>query len=163
LAFNVWYLFRPGTKNFTAFLLCFFVLPQALTIIINGECKVAITYSQDFAMAQQKAPDDYAIADIKSGYFEDMAQFCITKNAKHAKEAELFINFIQEPKIMAEILDIYPNECVNTEALKYTSETYNKYNGFDLPGDQPNKLWLLKDVGEASAIYDKYWSEFMNK
>jgi spermidine/putrescine-binding protein len=131
--------------------------------LLNGECSVAITYSQDFAMAQQKTPNDYAIADIQSGYFEDMAQFCVTKGAKHKKEAELFINFIQEPKVMADILNIYPNACVNTEALKYTSETYNKYNGFDLPGKQPDKLWLLKDVGDASAVYDKYWSEFMNK
>lgn len=131
--------------------------------LLNGECCVAITYSQDFAMCQQEAPDEYAIADIESGYFEDMAQFCVTKDAEHAKEAELFINYIQEPEVMAEILDQYPNACVNTEATKYTSDTYNKYNGFDLPGDQKEKLWLIKDVGEASALYDKYWSEFMNQ
>lgn len=131
--------------------------------LLNGECSVAITYSQDFALAQQENNEDFALADINSGYLSVVSQFCVTKDAKHSKEAELFINYIQEPEQMAKALDTYPNGSVNTEALKYTSDLYNKYNGMDFTDEQKDKLWFLVDVGEATTIYDKYWSEFMNK
>lgn len=131
--------------------------------LINGECSVAITYSQDFAMAKQEYPDDYAIAEIDSGYCEVVSEFCVTKGAKHSANAEAFINYIHEPEVMASILDEYPNGCLNTEAKKYTSDAYNLCSGVDYSDSQKEKLWRLVDVGEATTIYDKYWSEFMNQ
>ncbi len=131
--------------------------------LLNGECSVAITYSQDFALAQQEAGEMYQIADIDSGYVQVVSQFCVTKNAENAENAEKFINYIQEPEIMAAILDEYPNGCCNTEATNYTSDAYNKYSGTNISDEMYSKLWRLVDVGEATTIYDKYWSDFMNE
>lgn len=131
--------------------------------LMNGECSVAITYSQDFAIAKQDAPDDYDIADIDSGYCEVVSEFCVTKGAANSKNAELFINYIQDPKVMASILDEYPNGCVNTEATKYTGDAYNTCSGVDYTDEQKAKLWRLVDVGETTTLYDQYWSKFMNE
>ncbi len=131
--------------------------------LLNGECSVAITYSQDFALAQQEAGEKFQIADIESGYPQVVSQFCETKGAKNAVNAEKFINYIQDPKVMASILDTYPNGDCNTEAGSYTSEMYNKYSGTNVSDEMYNKLWRLVDVGEATTIYDKYWSDFMNE
>ena len=131
--------------------------------LMNGECSVAITYSQDLAIAQQENPDDYAIAEIDSGYCEVISQFCVTKGAAHSENAEKFINYIQDPKVMASILDEYPNGNVNTEAEQYVGDAYKVSSGVNYSDAQREKLWRLVDVGDATTIYDQYWSSFMNQ
>lgn len=134
--------------------------------LLNGECSVAIIYAGDLAIAMNEQPDTYEVCQFTNDDFRyaiGASQFCVTKNAAHATEAELFINWIHDPKNYAACLDVYPYISTNTEAKNYVGDDYKNITVYDFTEEQLNNAYQTKDVGEASIIYDKYWSEFMNQ
>lgn len=131
--------------------------------LLNGECSVAIIYNGDLAIAMNEQPDTYAVANIDTGYVRASNQWCVPTGAAHKKEAELFINYMLEPEVMAKNLDVYPYNCPNDEALKVVSDQYKNNPALNLPEETMKKAVSVKEVGEAEVVYDKYWSEFMSE
>ena len=131
--------------------------------LLNGECSVALIYNGDLAIAMNEQPDTYAVAKIDTGYVRASNQWCVPKGAEHKKEAEMFINYMLDPEVMAKNLDAYPYNCPNDEALKVVSDQYKKNPALNLPEETMKRAVSVKDVGEAEVVYDKYWSEFMSK
>lgn len=131
--------------------------------LLNGECSVALIYNGDLAIAMNEQPDTYAVANIDTGYVRASNQWCVPTGVAHKKEAELFINYMLEPEVMAKNLDVYPYNCPNDQALKVVSEKYKKNPALNLPEELIKKAVAVKEVGETEVVYDKYWSEFMSK
>lgn len=131
--------------------------------LLNGECSVALIYNGDLAIAMNEQPDTYAVANIDTGYVRASNQWCVPTGVAHKKEAELFINYMLEPEVMAKNLDAYPYNCPNDQALKVVSEKYKKNPALNLPEELIKKAVAVKEVGETEVVYDKYWSEFMSK
>ena len=131
--------------------------------LLNGECSVALIYNGDLAIAMNEQPDKYAVANIDTGYVRASNQWCVPTGAAHKKEAELFINYMLEPDVMAKNLDVYPYNCPNDEAIKVASEQYKNNPALNLSQDTLKKAVSVKDVGDTEVVYDKYWSEFMSK
>ena len=131
--------------------------------LLNGECSVALIYNGDLAIAMNEDPGTYAIADVDSGYVKASNEWCVPTGASHKKEAEMFINYMLDPEVMAKNLDVFPYNCPNEEALKVVSDTYKKNPSLNLSKETMDKAVSVKDVGGAEVIYDKYWSEFMSE
>ena len=131
--------------------------------LLNGECSVALIYNGDLAIAMNEDPGTYAIADIDSGYVKASNEWCVPTGASNKKEAEMFINYMLEPEVMAKNLDVFPYNCPNEEALKVASDKYKSNPSLNLSKETMNKAVSVKDVGETEVVYDKYWSEFMSK
>jgi spermidine/putrescine-binding protein len=131
--------------------------------LLNGECSVALIYNGDLAIAMNEQPDTYEVANIDTGYVKASNQWCVPTGAAHKREAELFIDYMLEPEVMAKNLDVYPYNCPNDEALKVVSEQYKKNPALNLSEETMKKAVSIKEVGETEVVYDKYWSEFMSK
>lgn len=134
--------------------------------LLNGECSAGILYGGDLAIAMEEQPDTFEVCrfDPDDVYYPiGTSQFCVTKDAPHAKEAEMFINYIQDPKNYAKCLDAYPYISTNSEALNYVGDAYKNITVFDFTDEELENSWIPKDLGDASVIYDKYWSQFMNQ
>lgn len=131
--------------------------------LLNGECSVALIYNGDLAIAMNEQPDTYAVADIDSAYVKASNEWAVPTGAAHKKEAEMFINYMLDPKVMADNLDVYPYNCPNEEALKVASDKYKNNPALNLPQSVMDKAVSVKDVGDTEVVYDKYWSEFMSK
>ena len=131
--------------------------------LLNGECSVALIYNGDLAIAMNEDPGTYEVADIDTGYVKASNQWCVPTGAAHKKEAELFINYMLEPDVMAKNLDVYPYNCPNDAALEVVSEQYKNNPALNLPEEMMERSIPVKDVGETEVTYDKYWSEFMSK
>ena len=131
--------------------------------LLNGECSVALIYNGDLAIAMNEDPGTYVIADINSGYVKASNEWCVPTGASNKKEAEMFINYMLDPEVMAKNLDVFPYNCPNEEALKVASDKYKNNPSLNLSKETMNKAVSVKDVGETEVVYDKYWSEFMSK
>lgn len=131
--------------------------------LLNGECSVALIYNGDLAIAMNEDPGTYEVANIDTGYVRASNQWCVPTGAKHKKEAELFINYMLEPEVMAKNLDVYPYNCPNDAALKIVSDQYKNNPALNLSEETMNKAVPVKEVGDAEVVYDKYWSEFMSE
>lgn len=134
--------------------------------LLNGECSVAIIYGGDMAIAMNEQPDTFEVCQFSNEDFKygiGATQFCVTKDAAHAKEAEMFINWIHEPENYAACLDAYPYISSNTEAENYVGDAYKNITVYDFSEEQLENAYQTRDLGDASIIWDKYWSEFMNQ
>ena len=129
--------------------------------LLNGECSAGFLYGGDLTIAMMQEPDKFGVAQIDTGYNVGTQQFCIPTGSPHKKLAEQFINYIHEPKVMAQITEVYPYVCVNKGAMEFVTEEYKNCTSLNLDESLKKNLWELKDVGDAITIYDQYWSEFM--
>lgn len=131
------------------------------TSLLNGECSVGIVYGGEAAEVLKEKPDDFEVAEIESTILGKNDWF-IPKGAKNKKAAELFINYVSDGKVMAQILSEYPYSNFNTAANEYLSDDYKKNKALNLSKHNTDVAVMTGDVGDASVIYDKYWNEFMS-
>jgi spermidine/putrescine transport system permease protein len=89
--------------------------------------------------------------------------FVIPKGALHKKNAETFINFLLDPKVSAEITKEFPYPNPNLAAHQYIDKS-DLSNPAIYPTEAELKIGeRLKDVGDATKLYDKIWVEFRGK
>lgn len=128
------------------------------TSLINGEAKAIFAWGAEGALALRENPNvKYVIP--KEGLFLQQDNFVIPKDAKNVKAAELFINFIMEPEISAEISQHFPYGNPNVAAYPLIDQEIMQDKAVYPPGEEFNKGEYLKDVGEKITDFDKIWSE----
>ncbi|SHJ98203.1 spermidine/putrescine transport system permease protein [Clostridium amylolyticum] len=128
------------------------------TSLINGEAKAIFAWGAEGALALRENPNvKYVIP--KEGLFLQQDNFVIPKDAKNVKAAELFINFIMEPEISAEISQYFPYGNPNVAAYPLIEQEIMQDKAVYPPGEEFNKGEYLKDVGEKITDFDKIWSE----
>lgn len=128
------------------------------TSLINGEAKAIFAWGAEGALALRENPNvKYAIP--KEGLFLQQDNFVIPKDAKNVKAAELFISFIMEPEISAEISQHFPYGNPNVAAYPLIDQEIMQDKAVYPPGEEFNKGEYLKDVGEKITDFDKIWSE----
>lgn len=128
------------------------------TLLINGEAKIGLLWGAEAALAKKENKNIKVIIP-KEGLLLAQDNFVIPKDAKNKKAAELFMNFILEPEISAEISKYFPYANPNMEARKLIDSETLKDIGVYPPIDEIKKGEFLKDIGETITIYDKIWSE----
>lgn len=130
------------------------------TELLNGECSVGIVYGGEAAKVMSERPDDFEVAELESTILGKNDWF-IPTGCAHKTEAELFINYICDGKVMAQILDVYPYNNFNTAAMEYVSDDYKNNKALNLTQHNIDVAKTTTDLGDADVIYDKYWNEFM--
>ncbi len=130
------------------------------TKLLNGECSVGIIYGGEAAKVMKEMPEDYEIAELESTILGKNDWF-IPAGCEHKTEAELFINYICEGEVMAQILDVYPYNNFNTAALEFVSDDYKNNKALNLSEYNVKAAKTTTDLGDADTLYDQYWNEFM--
>lgn len=126
------------------------------TLLISGEVKAGIVWGAEAALAARENPA------IKTVFPEEgmnlwLDCFVIPKDAPNKENAEKFINFILRPEISKEISMEFPYGNPNAEALKLLPEDIVKE--ISVPDEELAKGEYNVDVGEATLLYDRIWSE----
>ncbi|MGH4141092.1 extracellular solute-binding protein [Clostridium sp.] len=128
------------------------------TSLINGESKAIFAWGAEGNLASRENPNiKYVIP--KEGLFLQQDNFVIPKAAKNIKAAELFINFIMEPEISAEISRNFPYGNPNTAAYKYIDKKVLDDKAVYPPEEAVKKGEYLKDIGKSVTDLDKIWTE----
>lgn len=85
--------------------------------------------------------------------------FAIPKGAKQKELAEKFINYMYDPKVSAKNYESIGYTDPNTKAQQYHSEEYKKNPFINVTTEETNRTNWIKDVGDLTELYDKYWTE----
>lgn len=128
------------------------------TLLINGETTVGFVWGAEAALAKRENKDITAVIPAE-GLFLQQDNFVIPTQSKNKDAAELFINFILEPEIGAEISRAFPYASPNKEAYPYIDQDIMNDIAVYPPADAVKKGEHLKDIGQAVQSFDKIWSE----
>jgi spermidine/putrescine transport system permease protein len=128
------------------------------TMLINGESKAIFAWGAEGSLAKREK-DSVKMVIPKEGLFLQQDNFVIPKDAKNIRAAELFIDFIMEPEISAEISKEFPYGNPNEAAYAYIDEEIMKDEGIYPPDEELKRGEYLKDIGESIKLYDDIWSE----
>ncbi|APC40457.1 extracellular solute-binding protein [Clostridium estertheticum] len=128
------------------------------TSLINGESKAMFAWGAEGNLARLENQNiKYVIPS--EGLFLQQDNFVIPKAAKNVKAAQLFINFIMQPEISAEISHKFPYGNPNTAAYKYIDKKILDDKAVYPPKEVVKKGEYLKDIGKSVTDLDKIWTE----
>lgn len=129
------------------------------TLLVSGEVKAGIVWGAEATLAARENPAIKTVfPDEGMHLWQD--NFVIPKNAPHQENAEKFIDFILRPEISKEISMEYPYGNPNVEALKLLPDDVRE--SLEVPEEVLAKGEYNIDVGEATQLYDRIWSEIKN-
>lgn len=129
-------------------------------LLDQGEVAIAVEWSGDILQVMEENPDlRYSIPEEGSIVWID--NVAIAKNAPNKELAEQFINFLLEPEISAKISNFIRYASPNKTAIETGLINPEQLNNPAIypPAEIYEKLTYLKDVGEATQLYDEAWTE----
>jgi spermidine/putrescine transport system substrate-binding protein len=129
----------------------------AKDLLGSGDATVAHNYSGDILMLRDEVPAvEYLIPREGSLIWTD--NMVIPAGAPNKRLAEVFINFIMDAEIGARLSDFTRYATPNAASLPLIdAELLSDPTIYPKP-DQVARLELLRDVGEARALYDRIWT-----
>ena len=124
--------------------------------LITGEVKGGIVFGAEANLAIRENP---ALKKIYPEEYFSLWQdnFVIPKGAKNKENAQKFINYILRPEVSKEIVLEYPYSNPNVEAVKLLPENIQKE--IEIPEKERKRGIHAVDVGKATVIYDRVWSD----
>lgn len=129
-----------------------------------GEVWIAQGFSGDIYQVMQDNPDIEYVNPMEGT--EIWIDFmCIPHNAPHKRRAEVFINYILEPKVSAEITNATWYASPNSAAKQFIKKEILDNLDIYIPYGEFNtqRYSLLKDIGEDTQIYEKMFAEIIYK
>jgi spermidine/putrescine-binding protein len=136
------------------------------TALITGEAVAGLVYNGNAALAKAENPNiEYICPEEGCGlWFDNLA---IPAGAPHADAAMAFMNFLLEPQESILITKEFPYSNPNAAALDYlktndpaTYDTYMNFSATNPPATFLANAATIKDVGDATGLYDQLWTEF---
>lgn len=133
----------------------YFHSSKYISDLANGNICVAVGYSGDVQQAKTRAAEagdkvkvSYAIPKEGAGSFYDMV--AIPKDAENVEGAYKFMNYLLQPKVMAEITDAvrFPNG--NAEATQYVNKEITSDPGIYPSAEVQAKLYAIADLPAAT-------------
>jgi spermidine/putrescine-binding protein len=136
------------------------------TPLITGEAWAGLVFNGNASLGFAEDPEIAYICPTEGCglWFDNLA---MPKGAPHPDAAMAFINHVLEPEQSVLITAEFPYSNPNAAALEYLKtnnpEAYAAYMAF--AGTNPPAEFLshaapLKDVGDATTLYDELWTDF---
>jgi spermidine/putrescine transport system permease protein len=128
------------------------------SLLLSGEVWLGIVWSGEAALANMENPKiTYVLPEEGGGIWMD--NLAIPKSARNKDLAHEFINFLLRPDISAKLSKAFPYGNPNLASHALTDEWILE-NPICYPSKEAlKKAEWLKDVGSATLLYDRIWTE----
>lgn len=127
-------------------------------LLTTGNTVIGQGWSGDFFMVAAEDPRvSYVIPQEGSAIWAD--NLCIPKNAPNKYTAEVFINYLLRPEVAAKISNFTWYASPVQTAEPYINPEILENPGVYPPEDVMARLEWIQDVGEATLLYDRIWTE----
>lgn len=127
-------------------------------VLLAGDVWAAQGWNGQFAKVMDHDPDiAYLIPNEGASLFVD--SLVIPASAPHPELAHAFIDFTLEPEIAAEICRTMGYSSPNRAALPLLPPSIRNNPAIFPPDDVLQRLELIEDLGEATILYDRAWTE----
>jgi len=135
-----------------------YILAPVKSLLISGEVWLCELYSGDVFIAKGENEDiEYCIPKEGCEIWTD--NLVIPKTAPHKYTAEVWLNYTLRPEISADISNTVHYASPVEAAKSFINKKDLTNPGIYPPSETLNRLEFVKDVGEATRIYDKIWIE----
>ncbi len=131
---------------------------QYKTGLASGEFLLVHGYSGDIVQVQKENPD-IAFAIPREGTAISCDDLVIPRDARAVALAHRFINFLCDPAVAAENTDFIGYLAPNRAAYPLLSEEIRSNPAIFLDPQVRARCEVLDDLGEANALYVKYWDQ----
>ena len=132
-------------------------------ILKAGDVVLVQGYNGQMAKLGMENPDKFAYVIPKEGCTQSMDGMCIPAKAKHVRNAHLFLNFIHEPEINAEIVNGVSYASTNEAAKKFIKPEILNNPSIYPPEEALKNCEFMEDLGEATELMDKLWTEIKSQ
>lgn len=137
-----------------------------INAIANGDICISLGYSGDFVQANKRAKEakngielDYIIP--KEGSFIGLDLLAVPKDAPHAANAYLLINYLMDPQVLATISNTIGFANANLAAIPLLDPSVASNTLIYPTRDQLERLYAQADVsGEESRTITRIWQKF---
>ncbi len=135
------------------------------TALIGGDADLGVVWTGEARLAKDE------VESIEFIYPEEGAvrwqdNWAIPTGAPHPDAAYAWLNYINQPELFWMTMRDFPYINPNQASLDYAEsnqpELYAKYMGSDItnvPADAMAAAHRIEDVGEATVLYDRIWTE----
>ncbi|MCX5662442.1 MAG: spermidine/putrescine ABC transporter substrate-binding protein [Planctomycetota bacterium] len=128
-------------------------------ILASGDVSLAQGYNGQIAKLAAKEPAKFAYVIPKEGTTWSMDAMCIPVKAQNPDAAVAFLNFILEPEIAAQIVNGVNYASTNAAAKAFIKKEILENPAIYPPADLLKKCEAMEDLGEATSLMDRYWTE----
>jgi spermidine/putrescine transport system permease protein len=126
--------------------------------LLSGDVWLAQGWSGQLAKVREENPDlEYVVPKEGSSLFVD--SLAIPRSAPHAELAHAFIDFTMEAGIAAEICRTMQYSTPNRAAVPLLPPAITGNPAIFPPPDVLRRVELIEDLGEATVLYDRLWTE----
>jgi spermidine/putrescine transport system substrate-binding protein len=127
-------------------------------LLAAGETELAHGWSGDFFQAAVEAPQVWYTIPKEGGvlWTDNLA---IPKTAASQYTAEVFINYLLRPEVGAKITNYTWYASPNKAAEEFIDPDILGEPAIYPPPEVMDRLEFIRDVGEATALYDRIWTE----
>jgi spermidine/putrescine transport system permease protein len=127
-------------------------------VLLSGDVWLAQGWNGQFARAMDQDPDiAYVIPREGSSLFLD--SLVIPRDAPHAALAHVFLDYVMQAEVAAEICRRMRYSTPNRAAVPLLPEDIRKNTAIFPPSDVLARTELIQDLGEATVLYDRLWTE----
>jgi spermidine/putrescine transport system substrate-binding protein len=128
--------------------------------LVSGDVVLAHGWSGDIFVAQTENEDIvYTIPEEGAVVWVDNLAILATTEGDRKYTAEVFINYLLRPEIGAQITNWVWYGSPNAAAEPYIDEEILGDPAIYPPDDVMQNLEFIRDVGEATQLYDRIWTE----
>ena len=131
-------------------------------LLLSGDAWVVQAYSGQIAKVMAESAEiGYVIPKEGCTFFVD--NMCVPRSAMHKDLAHEFINYVLEAKIAAAIANGTGFSSPNLAARGLIRPNLLANEAAYPPPDALDRCELIKEIGPAIDIYDRYWTEIKSK
>lgn len=130
--------------------------------MISGDATVGLMWSGESALAINSNPKISLVWPGDKGIIISVDNFVILKTSKYKTESELFINYLLNPKISAQIAVSYPYLNPNNAAKKFFSKSFLENPASNIPAKYVSAAEWATNAGNAQQYYDKVYQDVMS-
>ena len=129
------------------------------TVLLTGEASVAYMFSSQAAMALAENPE-LKVVYPEEGMGFGIDSLFVPKNAPHSNNAHAFMNYIMDAEVGASVSSQIMYLCPNKASAEFLPAEYTSNAALFIPSEELGNTEFMQDVGEATATFDKIWTEF---
>jgi spermidine/putrescine transport system permease protein len=127
-------------------------------VLLSGDVWLAQGWNGQFAKVMDQDPDlGYVIPREGSSLFLD--NLVVPRDAPHPRLAHAFIDFTLEAEVAAEICATMRYSTPNRAAVPLLPPEVRANPAVFPPPDVTARAELIEDIGEATLLYDRLWTE----
>jgi spermidine/putrescine-binding protein len=127
-------------------------------LIASGDAVIGHGWSGGYFMAAVEAPHVWYVIPQEGGviWTDNLA---IPKTAPSQYTAEVFIDYLLRPEVGAKITNFTWYGSPNKASEEFIDAEILEEPGIYPPPEVMDRLEFIRDVGEATVIYDRVWTE----